>query len=104
MTEEITTALAKVPDLAWSVAHSAFQFKGQNQDLRTIGQSLNTTHLMKVRCAKPATACAITVQLIKAEDGTHIWAENYDRQLTDIFSNRKTLHAQSRPACACRSG
>jgi adenylate cyclase len=60
MTEEITSALAKVPDLRVVARTSAFEFKNKN---------LN-----------------ITAQLIKADDGTHIWAEDYDRELTDVFA------------------
>jgi len=50
--------------------------------LRTIGQSLNATHLIEGPVRKAGDRVRITVQLIKAEDRTHIWAENYDRQLT----------------------
>jgi TolB-like protein len=85
ITEEITSALAKVPDLHVVGRTSAFQFKGQNQDLRSIGQSLSATHLIEGSVRKAGGRVRITVQLIKANDGTHIWTEDYDRQLTDIF-------------------
>src|SRR4029077_2746295 len=85
MTEEITTALAKVPDLRVVGRTSAFQYKGQNQDLRAIGQSLNATHLIEGSVRKAGNRLRITAQLIKADDGTHIWADDYDRELTDVF-------------------
>ena len=85
MTEEITAALAKVPDLRVVGRTSAFQFKGTNKDLRAIGQALSATHLIEGSVRKAGNRLRITAQLIKADDGTHIWAEDYDRDLTDIF-------------------
>jgi TolB-like protein len=55
MTEEITAALAKVPDMRVVGRTSAFQFKGQNQDLRSIGQSLGATHLIEGSVRKAGT-------------------------------------------------
>jgi adenylate cyclase len=86
MTEEITSALAKVPDLHVVGRTSAFQFKGQNRDLRAIGQALSVTHLIEGSVRKAGDRLRITAQLIAVADGTHFWAENYDRQLTDVFA------------------
>ncbi len=86
ITEEITAALARVPDLRVVGRTSAFQFKGQNQDLRAIGQSLNATHLIEGSVRKAGDRVRITVQLIKSDDGIHVWSQNYDRQLTDVFA------------------
>ena len=91
MTEEITAALARVPDLRVVGRTSAFQFKGQNQDLRAIGQSLSATHLIEGSVRKAGDRLRITVQLIKADDGTHLWSENYDRQLTDTFAIQEDI-------------
>jgi TolB-like protein/tetratricopeptide (TPR) repeat protein len=85
MTEEITAALAKVPDLRVVGRTSAFEFKGQNRDLRAIGQALSATHLIEGSVRKAGDRLRITAQLINASDGTHLWSENYDRELTDIF-------------------
>ena len=91
MTEEITTALAKVPDLRVVGRTSAFQFKGENKDLRAIGQSLSATHLIEGSVRKAGNRVRITAQLIKADDGTHIWAEDYDRELTDVFAIQEDI-------------
>ncbi len=91
LTEEITAALAKVPDLRVVGRTSAFQFKGQNQDLRAIGRALSATHLLEGSVRKDGNRLRITSQLIKADDGTHLWAENYDRQLTDIFAIQEEI-------------
>lgn len=91
MTEELTTALAKVPDLRVVGRTSAFQFKGENKDLRAIGQALSATHLIEGSVRKAGDRVRITAQLIKSDDGTHIWAENYDRELTDIFAIQEDI-------------
>jgi len=91
MTEEITTALAKVPDLRVVGRTSAFQFKGNNKDLRSIGQSLSATHLIEGSVRKAGNRLRITAQLIKADDGTHLWAEDYDRELTDVFAIQEDI-------------
>jgi len=86
MTEEITSALAKVPGLIVIGRTSAFEFKGQNKDLRAIGQALGTTHLIEGSVRKNGPRVRITAQLIVADSGAHLWTENYERELTDIFA------------------
>jgi TolB-like protein/DNA-binding SARP family transcriptional activator/Tfp pilus assembly protein PilF len=93
MTEEITAALAKVPNLRVVARTSAFQFKGQNQDLRAVGRALGTNHLIEGSVRKLGDRVRITVQLIKVDDGTHLWTENYDRQLSDIFAIQEDIAA-----------
>jgi TolB-like protein/Flp pilus assembly protein TadD len=91
MTEEITAALAKVPSLRVVARTSAFAFKGQNQDMRSVGQALGASHLIEGSVRKAGDRVRITAQLIKADDGTHLWTENYDRQLTDIFATQEDI-------------
>ena len=91
MTEEITAALAKVADLRVVARTSAFQFKGENKDMRAVGQALGATHLIEGSVRKAGTRVRITAQLIKTDDGTHIWSENYDRELTDIFAIQEDI-------------
>jgi adenylate cyclase len=91
MTEEITAALAKVPDLRVVARTSAFEFKGKNVDIGKIGEQLHATHLIEGSVRKAGNRLRITAQLIKADDGTHIWAEDYDRDLTDIFAVQEDI-------------
>jgi TolB-like protein len=91
MTEEITGALAKVPDLKVVARTSAFQFRAQNRDIQSIGQQLHATHFIEGSVRKAGNRVRITAQLIKADDGTHIWAENYDRDLTDVFAVQEEI-------------
>ncbi|HYK78706.1 MAG TPA: hypothetical protein VEU95_03720 [Micropepsaceae bacterium] len=91
MTEEITSALAKVPDLRVVARTSAFEFKGKNVNIKTMGDELGATHLIEGSVRKAGTRVRITVQLIKADDGTHIWSEDYNRELTDIFAIQEDI-------------
>lgn len=86
MTEEITSALAKVSGLKVVGRTSAFEFKGQNKDLRAIGQALSASHILEGSIRKDGNQIRVTAQLIKAGDGTHIWTDNYDRELKGVFA------------------
>ena len=91
MSEEITSALAKIPDLHVVGRTSAFQFKGENKDLRAIGRSLNATHLLEGSVRKVGDRVRITAQLIQADSGLNIWTENYDREFTDVFAIQEEI-------------
>jgi adenylate cyclase len=91
MTEEITSVLAKIPDLRVVGRTSAFQFKGQNRDLRSIGQALSATHLLEGSVRRDGTRLRITAQLIKSDDGVHVWTESYDRELTGVFAIQEDI-------------
>jgi len=102
VTEEITSALARIPDLRVVARTSAYQFRSQNRDIQTIGQQLNATHFIEGSVRKAGERVRITAQLIKADDGVHIWTETYDRQLTDIFAIQEESGARSPARCGCR--
>ena len=91
MTDEITSALAKVANLRVVGRTSAFQFKGQNKDLRAIGQALGATYLIDGSVRKAGNRVRITAQLIKADDGIGLWTDNYDRELTDVFAIQEDI-------------
>jgi TolB-like protein len=91
MTDEITSALAKVRDLRVVGRSSAFQFKGQNKDLRAIGQSLNARYLIDGSVRKAGDRVRITAQLIEAGNGVQLWSENYDRELKDVFAVQEDI-------------
>jgi TolB-like protein/DNA-binding SARP family transcriptional activator len=91
ITEEITATLAMVPDLRVVGRTSAYQFKGQSRDLRAIGQALSATHLLEGSVRMNGERVRITAQLIKADDGVNAWAENYDRELTDVFTIQEDI-------------
>jgi TolB-like protein/DNA-binding SARP family transcriptional activator len=91
MTDEITTALAKVSGLRVVGRSSAFQFKGQNRDLRTIGQSLGTPYLIDGSVRMAGNRVRITAQLVRADSGIGLWTESYDRELTDVFGIQEDI-------------
>jgi adenylate cyclase len=85
ITEELLNALTKVDGLQVTSRTSAFAFKGKNTDIREIGIQLNVDRILEGSVRKAGNRVRITTQLINAADGYHIWSENYDRDLTDIF-------------------
>src|SRR4051812_38909037 len=85
ITEELLNALTKVDGLQVTSRTSAFAFKGKNTDIREIGIQLNVDRILEGSVRKAGNRVRITAQLINATDGYHIWSENYDRNLTDIF-------------------
>ena len=85
MTEEIINALSKVEGLKVTARTSCFAFKTNKQDIRKIGKDLGVSMVMEGSVRKAGNRVRITAQLIRADDGFHIWSENFDRKLDDIF-------------------
>ena len=85
ITEELLNSLTKVEGLQVTSRTSAFAFKGKHDDIREIGIKLNVDKILEGSVRKSANRVRITAQLVNAADGYHIWSENYDRDLTDIF-------------------
>lgn len=85
ITEELLNALTKVDGLQVTSRTSAFAYKGKHDDVRNIGVKLNVDKILEGSVRKSGNRVRITAQLINAADGYHIWSENYDRDLTDIF-------------------
>ena len=104
MTEDITSALAKIPDLRVVARSSAFQFKGQSQDIRAVGEALGATHLLEGSVRKEGQRLRISAQLIKADDGTHLWADTYDRQVSDVFAIQEEIAEAIAGALRARFG
>ena len=86
LSEELMNVLAKVPSLKVAGRTSAFAFKGRNENLVEIGKALRVAHVLEGSVRKSGNRLRITAQLIKADDGFHLWSETYDRELSDIFA------------------
>jgi TolB-like protein/Tfp pilus assembly protein PilF len=86
ITEEILNSLASVQNLKVAGRTSSFAFKGQNQDLRKIGEALGVNHILEGSVRKAGAQVRITAQLIQVDNGFHLWSETYDRELTDVFA------------------
>ncbi|MEJ2534174.1 MAG: tetratricopeptide repeat protein [Gammaproteobacteria bacterium] len=93
ISEEILNALAQVQGLKVAGRTSSFAFKGRNQDLRTIGETLGVNHILEGSVRKAGDRVRITAQLIKADDGFHLWSETFDRELTDVFAIQDEIAA-----------
>ena len=86
LAEDIINALTKIQDLRVASRTSSFAFKGINEDIRVIGEKLNVETLLEGSVRKQGNQLRMTAQLIKVEDGYHIWSETYDRELQNIFA------------------
>ena len=88
MTEEIIAALSQIEGLKVTARTSSFVFKHHKEDIRKIGRQLGVSLVLEGSVRKAGERLRITAQLIRAEDGFHIWSENFDRLLTDILPYR----------------
>src|SRR5215204_6134898 len=91
ITEELLNALTKVEGLQVTSRTSAFAYKGKHDDVRDIGIKLNVDKILEGSVRKSGNRVRITAQLINAADGYHLWSENYDRNLTDIFAVQEEI-------------
>ena len=86
ISEDITTDLSKVSALAVTARNTAFTFKGQSVDVCDVAAKLGVSHVLEGSVRKAGNRVRITAQLIDGATGDHVWAERYDRDLTDIFA------------------
>jgi adenylate cyclase len=86
ITEDIITDLSKVSGLFVVARNSAFTYKGQPARVQQVGRDLGVRHVLEGSVRKAANRVRITAQLIDVASGGHLWAERYDRDLTDIFA------------------
>lgn len=86
ISEEILNSLAQVKELKVAGRTSSFAFKGRNEDLRQIGELLNVAHVLEGSVRKAGDQIRITAQLIKVDDGFHLWSETFERELTNVFA------------------
>ncbi|MEE8487941.1 MAG: hypothetical protein V3S56_07210, partial [Gemmatimonadota bacterium] len=86
ITEEILNTLARVREIKVVARTSAFAFRGRNLDMRAIGDSLGVEYLIEGSVRKAGNQLRITAQLIDVEDGTHLWSDQYDRAMDDVFA------------------
>jgi len=86
VTEDIITHLCKISDLKVISRASVMQYKSTEKNLRQISQELGVTTVIEGSVRRAADRVRITAQLVDARTDQHLWAENYDRELTDIFA------------------
>ncbi|XWN36386.1 MAG: hypothetical protein ROO71_10550 [Balneola sp.] len=85
LTEEILNSLAQLPELKVTSRTSAFQFKGKDIDISKIADTLGVAHVVEGSVRRIGDRLRITAQLIRAEDGFHLWSETYDSNAQNLF-------------------
>src|ERR1051325_9625781 len=86
MVEDITTALSKIHWFFVRARNSAFTYKGRAVDVKEVGRELGVRYVLEGSVRGGGNRLRITAQLVEAETGNHVWAERYDRDLTDLFA------------------
>jgi len=86
LVEDITTGLSRFKWLFVIARNSTFAYKGRSIDIKQIGRELGVRYVLEGSVRKAAGQVRITAQLIETEERTHIWAERYDRAISDIFA------------------
>jgi len=85
LAEEIINALTKIQGVKVIARTSAFAFKRKEQDIRKIAEALSVSYILEGSVRKSGNRLRINAQLITAIDGSHLWSERYDREMTDVF-------------------
>jgi len=91
LAEEILNALASISGMRVASRTSSFRFRDGNADAREIGRALNVAAIMEGSVRKAGTQVRVTAQLIDAGNGYHLWSENFDRRLEDIFAIQEEI-------------
>ena len=86
ITEEIITALSKIPNLFVIARNSTFTYKGKAVKVQQIGRELGVKYVLEGSVRKAEDKVRITAQLVDAQTGHHLWAERYDKELKNIFA------------------
>jgi TolB-like protein len=91
LAEEIINLLAQISGL--KARTSAFAFRGKEQDIRGIAEALGVSTVLEGSVRRAGSRIRVTAQLINAADGSHLWSERYDRELSDIFAVQDEISA-----------
>jgi adenylate cyclase len=94
ITDEITTALARTPGLRVASRTSAYVFKGQTQDIRSIGRALNVRAVLEGSVQRADDRIRVTTQLVDVGDGYQLWSGRYDREFSDLFAIEDEIAGQ----------
>jgi adenylate cyclase len=86
ITEDIITDLSKISGLGVTARNTSFQFKGKNVDVPQVARQLKVSHILEGSVRRAGGRVRITAQLIDGASGEHVWADRYDRDISDIFA------------------
>jgi len=91
MTEEILNSLAQLPELLVTARTSAFAFKGQDIPIQEIAETLGVQHVVEGSVRRSGDRLRVTAQLIRANDGFHLWSENFDSTSADMIEVQENI-------------
>lgn len=94
ISEEIINTIVQLPDLTVAGRTSSFCFKGKNEDLRSVGDTLGVSKILEGSVRKSGNRVRITAQLVEASTGFHLWSRKYDREMDDIFQIQDEISAE----------
>ncbi len=86
LTEEILNALTRAPDLLVAARTSSFTFKGSSASIQEIAKTLGVAHVLEGSVRRGGDRLRVTAQLIRADDGFHLWSQTYDRNPDDVIA------------------
>lgn len=84
--EDIITSLSLIPEMVVIARNSTFVYKERSVDVRQVGKELGVGHVLEGSIRKSSNRIRVTAQLVDTQNGDHLWAERYDRELDDIFA------------------
>lgn len=93
ISEELLNLLTRIPELRVIARTSSFAYKGKEVSIADIARELNVDHVLEGSVRKSGNQVRITVQLIRANDSSHLWSESYDRTLDNIFAIQDEIAA-----------
>ena len=91
LTEELINELSKVDGLRVAARTSAFQYKGREVDVRQVGRALDVGSVLEGSVRRSGNRVRISAQLVSARDGYQLWADEYDRDLADVFAVQEEI-------------
>ncbi len=86
LSEELIDVLSKIPNLRVPARTSSFSFKGKSATVGEIGTALGVTHVLEGSVRKSGDHVRITAQLVRTDNGFHLWSQSYDREVRDVFA------------------
>jgi TolB-like protein/Tfp pilus assembly protein PilF len=94
LAEEILSILARSAGIRIVGRTSSFQFKGRDRDLREIGSSLGVVNILEGSVRRSGDRVRVSARLVRAADGSQLWSESYDRELTDVFAVQEDIASE----------
>jgi TolB-like protein len=91
VTESLTTDLSRMGDTFVIARNSAFSYKGNAIDVRQVGRELNVRHVVEGSVQRSGNRLRVNVQLVDAESGKHLWADRFEKPVTDLFDMQDAI-------------